>query len=63
MAAVINMGGIHAEVTDDGTIRITHDDGETDDITAESIVKQFRQQINEQLDPDAPDNPMGRWMP
>ena len=63
MCAVIQMGGLTAEVTADNTIRIHHDGGDTSDITQENIVNQFRRQIDELLDPEAPDNPMGRWMP
>ena len=55
------MGGLHAEVTPNGTIHIDMEDGTHRDITTDDIVGQFRMEIEQELGPDASDNPMRKW--
>jgi hypothetical protein len=68
MAIVLRAGGMGATVNDDNEITITNDEGETSTMTVDSIVKQFRNELEEELGPDAeepknPNDPFGRWMP
>lgn len=60
LCAVIQMGGLKADITTEGTIRV---EGMDDEISTEHLVGQFRHEIERELGPDAPDkdNPMRRW--
>ena len=63
-ACVLRCGGMDVTVGDDNRLIIHNlEGGDDDEMTVESIVGQFRQQIDKELGPDAPDDPIRRWMP
>lgn len=64
MCIILQIGGLNAEMTDDGQIRIDMGDGEWTDV--DTTIGEFRQEIEDTLGPDATpkrDDPMKRWMP
>jgi hypothetical protein len=76
LCAVVNAGGIKAEMTDNDRIKITRDDGSKQNIDIDQVVGQFREELEQELGPDAPTKPsplprdvqgltdwLKRWMP
>ena len=66
MAAVLESGGMECVVTEDNTIRVLNPDSdEHTDYTAETLIGQFRQSMEQELGPDAPgrEDPTKRWIP
>jgi len=68
LAAVLQSGGVDAEYTSEGKIRITNEEGEEQHIGIEHVMREFREQIDEELGPSiTPPDPtitdwMKRWM-
>lgn len=79
LCAVMQAGGINAEMTERDRIKITHNHGKEQDIDIDQVVNQFREELDEKLGPDAPIDPqisditseeqeqitdwMKRWLP
>lgn len=65
LCVVLQSGGMNAVVGEDGKIILTSDEGETTQVDIDSIVGQFRQELDRDLGPTGPDtdDPMRRWMP
>jgi hypothetical protein len=63
LCVTLQAGGMAATVDDDNRIRITGPDGDTMEVDIDEIVSQFRTQLDEELGPDGPDDPMQQWMP
>lgn len=55
LCAVINAGGITAEMTDNDRIKVTKPDGGEQSIDIEQVVDQFRDELEKELGPDAVD--------
>jgi len=63
-AVVLRCGGMEVTVGADNRLIIHNPDGgENSEVSMESIVGQFRQQMDQELGPDAPEDPTKRWMP
>jgi hypothetical protein len=62
-AVVLRCGGLEAEVTPENYIRVRSPEGVESEMTADDIVGQFRRAIDDELGPDAPEDPTRRWMP
>lgn len=79
LCAILQAGGINAELSSNDRIKILHDDGKEQSIDVEQVVDQFRSEMEQELGPDAPDEKpeppdaaketeqitdwMKRWMP
>jgi hypothetical protein len=64
LCVVLQIGGLSARV-EDGHIILTSPEGDESTVDVDSIVGQFREQMDKELGPDGPepDDPMRRWMP
>ena len=66
MAILLRVGGMNVTIGADKTMLITDDRGMTEKMNVESIISEFRAQLDDELGPDAPPNPNDptkRWMP
>ena len=63
-AVILRCGGMEVTVGGDNRLILHNpDDGEVSEMSMDSIVGQFRQQMDQELGPDAPEDPTRRWMP
>jgi hypothetical protein len=62
-AVVLRCGGLEAEVTSENFIRVRSPEGVESEMSTDDIVGQFRRAIDDELGPDAPEDPTRRWMP
>jgi hypothetical protein len=63
-AVILRCGGMEVTVGDDNRLILHNpDDGEVSEMSMDSIVGQFRREMDKELGPDAPEDPTRRWMP
>jgi hypothetical protein len=76
LCAILQAGGITAELTSKDLIKITRDNGDEQSIDIDTVVSEFRSEMEKELGPDAPEEPtkpdesgkqvtdwMRRWLP
>jgi hypothetical protein len=63
LCLMLQAGGLNARVSADNHIILTDDAGEETRMDIDTMVSQFRVEIDKELGPDRPEDPMRKWMP